>query len=160
MEKVNFLLENEKHERWGFTNLSRIAKFLDTQQSYVNYCMKKGKPCKGWKIIDHASDTNAILDNAWFLIEHRVNPTDDVVYWFNECKKVHKRFENLYMKIWDKYEAKYNGNQPDLGIWDMDAIADSILEFDLDKCKEISDKNCEELMKTNNNNRYEEEQDN
>ena len=45
-----FMIDHEEHGVWYFTSKSRAAKYLETSPVYIDYCIKLGKTCKGWKI--------------------------------------------------------------------------------------------------------------
>lgn len=151
MEDIKYLIKNNEGECWAFTNLCKVAKFLDTQQNYVKLCMNNNKPCKGWKILI-ADDENIHDINDEFTyddtlpITYKINPTYDFAVLYKTFKHFFiDHYQRLCHKIMDKLKEiiiengvdQDTANEYVLSNFDKSySIIDYITGFDMDKIRD------------------------
>lgn len=51
-----FKAEHKEKGVWYFTNRNKVAKYINTSQTYLDHCLTLDKPCKGWTIEQIESD--------------------------------------------------------------------------------------------------------
>lgn len=83
--QIKYFIVNSEGDIWFFTNTSKLAEFLDTEENFVNYCVREGKKCKGWQIQANSDIKNRFLFFHWSSahMRHQVDPNNDVEYFYH-----------------------------------------------------------------------------